>query len=43
VRQAELTCGFIVPEPWFWGPRTVARMPVEAVVPYLNERIPRTR
>jgi 5-methyltetrahydrofolate--homocysteine methyltransferase len=28
-----------VPEPPFWGPRTIARVPAKAVVPYLNERM----
>jgi len=28
-----------VPEPPFWGPRTIARVPVKALVPFLNERM----
>jgi len=39
LRRAELTRGVPVPEPPFWGPRTVARVPVKALVPYLNERM----
>jgi 5-methyltetrahydrofolate--homocysteine methyltransferase len=38
-RRQELTRGMHVPEPPFWGPRTVARVPVKALVPYLNERM----
>jgi 5-methyltetrahydrofolate--homocysteine methyltransferase len=39
LRRAELTRGVPVPEPPFWGPRTIARVPVKALVPYLNERM----
>jgi 5-methyltetrahydrofolate--homocysteine methyltransferase len=39
VRRAELNRGVPVPQPPFWGPRTIARVPVKAVVPYLNERM----
>jgi 5-methyltetrahydrofolate--homocysteine methyltransferase len=39
VRRQELTRGLPVVEPPFWGPRTVARVPVKALVPYLNERM----
>jgi 5-methyltetrahydrofolate--homocysteine methyltransferase len=39
LRRAELTRGVPVPTPPFWGPRTVARVPVKALVPYLNERM----
>jgi 5-methyltetrahydrofolate--homocysteine methyltransferase len=39
LRRAELTRGLPVPTPPFWGPRTVARVPVKALVPYLNERM----
>jgi 5-methyltetrahydrofolate--homocysteine methyltransferase len=39
LRRAELTRGVPVPEPPFWGPRTIARLPTKAVVPYLNERM----
>ncbi|HUC63827.1 MAG TPA: methionine synthase [Stellaceae bacterium] len=38
-RRQELTRGIHVPVPPFWGPRTVARVPVKALVPYLNERM----
>jgi 5-methyltetrahydrofolate--homocysteine methyltransferase len=39
VRRQELTRGLPAVEPPFWGPRTVARVPVKALVPYLNERM----
>jgi 5-methyltetrahydrofolate--homocysteine methyltransferase len=39
LRRAELTRGVPVPTPPFWGPRTIARVPVKGVVPYLNERM----
>jgi 5-methyltetrahydrofolate--homocysteine methyltransferase len=39
LRRAELTRGVPVPEPPFWGPRSIARVPVKALVPYLNERM----
>src|SRR5215472_11932094 len=39
LRRAELTRNVAVPEPPFWGPRTIARVPAKAVVPYLNERM----
>jgi 5-methyltetrahydrofolate--homocysteine methyltransferase len=39
LRRAELNRGVPVPEPPFWGPRTIARVPVKALVPYLNERM----
>jgi 5-methyltetrahydrofolate--homocysteine methyltransferase len=39
LRRAELTAGLAVPEPPFWGPRTIARVPVKALVPFLNERM----
>ncbi len=39
LRRAELTRNVPVPEPPFWGPRPIARVPVKAVVPYLNERM----
>ncbi|MBO0736803.1 MAG: methionine synthase [Alphaproteobacteria bacterium] len=39
VRRAELTRNVPVPEPPFWGPRMIARVPAKAVVPYLNERM----
>jgi 5-methyltetrahydrofolate--homocysteine methyltransferase len=39
LRRAELTRGVPVPEPPFWGPRTIEQVPAKAVVPYLNERM----
>src|SRR5438874_1662156 len=39
LRRAELNRGVPVPVPPFWGPRTIARVPVKAIVPYLNERM----
>jgi 5-methyltetrahydrofolate--homocysteine methyltransferase len=39
LRRAELNRGVPVPQPPFWGPRTIARVPVKAIVPYLNERM----
>jgi 5-methyltetrahydrofolate--homocysteine methyltransferase len=39
LRREELSNGVAVPEPPFWGPRVVARVPVDALVPYLNERM----
>ncbi|MBV9587057.1 MAG: methionine synthase, partial [Alphaproteobacteria bacterium] len=39
LRRAELTRGVPVPVPPFWGPQTIARVPVKAIVPYLNERM----
>jgi 5-methyltetrahydrofolate--homocysteine methyltransferase len=39
LRRAELTRGVPVPQPPFWGPRSIARVPVKALVPYLNERM----
>src|SRR6185437_7920178 len=39
LRRAELTRDVAVPEPPFWGPRTIARVPVKALVPFLNERM----
>src|SRR4029077_13549967 len=39
LRRVELTRNVPVPEPPFWGPRTIARVPAKAVVPYLNERM----
>jgi 5-methyltetrahydrofolate--homocysteine methyltransferase len=39
LRRQELGHGVAVPAPPFWGPRTVARVPVKALVPYLNERM----
>src|SRR5262249_46375230 len=37
LRRAELTNGQASPEPPFWGARTIARVPVPALVPFLNE------
>jgi 5-methyltetrahydrofolate--homocysteine methyltransferase len=39
LRRAELTRDVPVPEPPFWGPRRIERVPPKAVVPYLNERM----
>ena len=39
LRRAELTRDLPVPTPPFWGPRTIARVPVKALVPFLNERM----
>src|SRR3954447_14713806 len=39
LRRAELNRGVPVPVPPFWGAQTIARVPVKAVVPYLNERM----
>jgi cobalamin-dependent methionine synthase I len=37
LRRAELARGYAVPTPPFWGARMVERMPVRALIPYLNE------
>jgi 5-methyltetrahydrofolate--homocysteine methyltransferase len=39
LRRAELTRNVPVPEPPFWGSRTITKVPPKAVVPYLNERM----
>ena len=39
LRRAELTRGVPVPAPPFWGARMIERVPVKAIVPYLNERM----
>jgi 5-methyltetrahydrofolate--homocysteine methyltransferase len=39
LRRAELTGDVPVAEPPFWGARTIARVPVKALVPFLNERM----
>jgi 5-methyltetrahydrofolate--homocysteine methyltransferase len=39
LRRAELTRGLPMPQPPFWGAQTIARVPVKAIVPYLNERM----
>ncbi len=38
-RRTRLGDGVDVPEPPFWGPRVIARVPVKTLVPYLNERM----
>jgi len=37
LRRSELARGVTVPKPPFWGARVVERVPVEALVPYVNE------
>ena len=39
LRRAELNRDVPVPAPPFWGTQTIARVPVKAIVPYLNERM----
>ncbi|MGF1593875.1 MAG: methionine synthase [Kiloniellaceae bacterium] len=39
LRRDELSAGVEVPEPPFWGPRVLARVPVDALIPFLNERM----
>ena len=39
LKRAELARGVPVPKPPFWGPRTIARVPLKTVAPYLNERM----
>jgi 5-methyltetrahydrofolate--homocysteine methyltransferase len=39
LRRAELTADVPPSEPPFWGARTIARVPVKALVPFLNERM----
>ena len=39
LRRAELNRDMPVPVPPFWGSRTIARAPVKALVPFLNERM----
>jgi 5-methyltetrahydrofolate--homocysteine methyltransferase len=39
LRRAELTRGVAVPEPPFWGARTIESVPVKALLPFLNERM----
>ncbi len=39
LRRAELTRDLAVPQPPFWGPRTITRLSPKAVAPYLNERM----
>jgi 5-methyltetrahydrofolate--homocysteine methyltransferase len=38
-RRIALADGLVVPAPPFWGPRVIARVPVKALVPFLNERM----
>ena len=37
LQRAELAKGVMVPTPPFWGPRLVERVPVKALLPFLNE------
>jgi 5-methyltetrahydrofolate--homocysteine methyltransferase len=37
LRRAELAREYAVPTPPFWGPRVIERVPVKALIPYLNE------
>ena len=37
LKRAELTNGIEVPEPPFWGARLVERVPLKALLPYINE------
>ncbi len=39
LRREELAEGVSVPEPPFWGTRVLERVAVDALVPYLNERM----
>jgi 5-methyltetrahydrofolate--homocysteine methyltransferase len=39
LRRAELTRNLPVPQPPFWGARTIDRISPKAVLPYLNERM----
>ncbi len=39
LRRDELAVGVEVPEPPFWGARLVERVPVDALLPFLNERM----
>jgi 5-methyltetrahydrofolate--homocysteine methyltransferase len=39
LRRHELTADQPAPVPPFWGARTIARAPVKALLPYLNERM----
>lgn len=38
-RRFAISSDHEVPEPPFWGPRVIARVPVPSVIPYLNERM----
>ena len=39
VRREDLNRGRDTPQPPFWGPRVIARVPEKALVPFLNERM----
>ena len=39
LRRDELAAGVEIPEPPFWGPRVLARVPIDALVPFLNDRM----
>ncbi len=39
LRRDELAAGVAIPEPPFWGPRVLARVPLDALVPFLNHRM----
>ncbi len=39
LRREELAEGVEIPEPPFWGPRVIARAPVDALLPFLNDRM----
>ncbi|HUK11184.1 MAG TPA: methionine synthase [Stellaceae bacterium] len=39
LRRQELTRDLAIPAPPFWGTRTIARVPLKALLPYLNERM----
>jgi 5-methyltetrahydrofolate--homocysteine methyltransferase len=39
LRRQELARGVAVPESPFWGPRVLESVPVDALVPFLNERM----
>ena len=38
-RRRDLSNGHDTPEPPFWGPRVIARAPVAALTPFVNERM----
>ena len=38
-RRTALANGVKLPEPPFWGPRVIARVPLKTLMPYLNERM----
>ena len=38
-KREALSADSAAPEPPFWGPRIIARVPVPALLPYLNERM----